>query len=112
MKTTGSPDGYPQDYFLNILPFLEGESTPPQIVETIATTLGILRQTRAVLAAESITSETSKGKNAAHPALDIVVGSSGSVDAEEVSPSRSGQSWAMLIKRVYEVDSLSCPQFD
>ena len=36
--------------------------------------------------------------------------SSGTVDAEEPSPSRSSQSWAMLIKRVYEVDPLSCPQ--
>ena len=34
----------------------------------------------------------------------------GTVDAEEASPSRSSQSWAMLIKRVYEVDPLSCPQ--
>ena len=36
--------------------------------------------------------------------------SSGTVDAKEPSPSRSSQSWAMLIKRVYEVDPLSCPQ--
>ena len=34
----------------------------------------------------------------------------GTVDAEEASPSRSSQSWAMLIKRVYEVDPLSCPE--
>ena len=34
----------------------------------------------------------------------------GTVDAEEALPSRSSQSWAMLIKRVYEVDPLSCPQ--
>ena len=32
------------------------------------------------------------------------------VDAEEASLSRSNQSWAMLIKRVYEVDALSCPE--
>ncbi len=31
------------------------------------------------------------------------------VGAEEAAPSRSRQSWAMLIKRVYEVDPLSCP---
>ena len=30
--------------------------------------------------------------------------------AEEASSSRSRQSWAMLIKRVYEVDPLSCPE--
>jgi len=32
------------------------------------------------------------------------------VDAEEASLSRSSQSWAILIKCVYEVDPLSCPQ--
>ena len=32
------------------------------------------------------------------------------VGAEEASPSRSSQSWAMLIKRVYEIDPLSCPK--
>jgi len=30
--------------------------------------------------------------------------------AEETTTSRSSQTWAMLIKRVYEVDPLSCPQ--
>ncbi len=30
--------------------------------------------------------------------------------AEEAAASRSSQTWAMLIKRVYEVDPLSCPQ--
>ena len=35
--------------------------------------------------------------------------SPGTVGVEEASPSRSSQSWAMLIKRVYEVDPLSCP---
>ena len=30
--------------------------------------------------------------------------------AEEASPSRSSQSWAMLIKRIYEVDPWSCPE--
>ena len=30
--------------------------------------------------------------------------------AEETATSRSSQAWAMLIKRVYEVDPLSCPQ--
>lgn len=30
--------------------------------------------------------------------------------AADASPSRSSQSWAMLIKRVYEVDPLSCPK--
>ena len=30
--------------------------------------------------------------------------------AEGASPGRSSQSWAMLIKRVYEVDPLSCPE--
>ena len=29
---------------------------------------------------------------------------------EEATTSRSSQAWAMLIKRVYEVDPLSCPQ--
>ena len=32
------------------------------------------------------------------------------VDAEAKAPSRSSASWAMLIKRVYEVDPLSCPE--
>lgn len=32
------------------------------------------------------------------------------VGAEEGSPSRSRQSWAMLIKRVYEFDPMSCPE--
>jgi hypothetical protein len=32
------------------------------------------------------------------------------VGAEEAAPSRSRQSWAMLIKRVYEIDPLSCPE--
>ena len=36
--------------------------------------------------------------------------SSATVGAEEASSSRSRQSWAMLIKRVYEVDLLSCPE--
>ena len=36
--------------------------------------------------------------------------STATVGAEEASPSRSSQSWAMLIKRVYEVDPLSCPE--
>ena len=36
--------------------------------------------------------------------------SSATVGAEEASSSRSRQSWAMLIKRVYEIDPLSCPQ--
>ena len=31
--------------------------------------------------------------------------------AEEAAASRSSQTWAMLIKRVYEVDPLSCPQW-
>jgi len=30
--------------------------------------------------------------------------------AEGASPGRSSQSWAILIKRVYEVDPLSCPE--
>ena len=32
------------------------------------------------------------------------------VGADEASLNRSSQSWAMLIKRVYEVDPLSCPE--
>ena len=36
--------------------------------------------------------------------------SSATVGAEEASLSRSRQSWAMLIKRVYEVAPLSCPE--
>jgi hypothetical protein len=36
---------------------------------------------------------------------------SGNADAAPVSaPSRSSQTWAMLIKRVYEIDPLSCPK--
>ena len=35
---------------------------------------------------------------------------SATVDAEEASPSGSRQSWAMLVKRVYEIDPLSCPE--
>jgi len=34
----------------------------------------------------------------------------GTVGAEEASPRPSSQSWAMPIKRVYEVDPLSCPE--
>jgi len=30
--------------------------------------------------------------------------------AEETATSRSSQAWAMLIKRVYEVDPLCCPE--
>jgi hypothetical protein len=30
--------------------------------------------------------------------------------AEQVASQRSGQAWAMLIKRVYEVDPLCCPE--
>ena len=30
--------------------------------------------------------------------------------SEAAAASRSSQTWAMLIKRVYEVDPLSCPQ--
>ena len=37
-------------------------------------------------------------------AVGSIEESPGTVDAEEASPSRSSQSWAMLIKRVYEVD--------
>ncbi len=36
--------------------------------------------------------------------------SAATVGADEASPSRSRQSWAMLIKRVYEIDPLSCPE--
>ena len=36
--------------------------------------------------------------------------SSGAADAERKPPSRSSASWAMLIKRVFELDPLTCPQ--
>ena len=36
--------------------------------------------------------------------------SSESEDSVSAAPSRCSQSWAMLIKRVYEVDPLCCPQ--
>ena len=39
-----------------------------------------------------------------------VENSSATVGAEEASSSRSRQSWAMLIKRVYESDPMSCPE--
>ena len=42
-------------------------------------------------------------------AAESVEESSATVGVEEASSSRNGQSWAMLIKRVYEVDPLSCP---
>ena len=49
-----------------------------------------------------------KGAEAAESAEEVE-DSSATVVAEEASSSRSRQSWAMLIKRVYEVDPLSCP---
>jgi hypothetical protein len=42
--------------------------------------------------------------------VEEVEETSAPIGAEEASPSRSRQSWAMLIKRVYEVDPLSCPK--
>ena len=39
-----------------------------------------------------------------------VENSSASVGEEQASSSCSHQSWAMLIKRVYEADPLTCPQ--
>jgi len=50
-----------------------------------------------------------KAAEAAGSAKDVE-DSSATVGAEEASSSRSRQSWAMLIKRVYEIDPLSCPQ--
>jgi len=50
-----------------------------------------------------------KAAEAAGSAEDVE-DSSATVGAEEASSSRSRQSWAMLIKRVYEVDPLSCPE--
>jgi hypothetical protein len=38
------------------------------------------------------------------------VDASAEPSSEEAAASRSSQTWAMLIKRVYEVDPLSCPQ--
>ena len=49
-----------------------------------------------------------KAAEAAGSAEDVE-DSSATGGAEEASSSRSRQSWAMLIKRVYEVDPLSCP---
>ena len=50
-----------------------------------------------------------KAAEAAGSAEDVE-DSSATGGAEEASSSRSRQSWAMLIKRVYEVDPLSCPE--
>lgn len=36
--------------------------------------------------------------------------SSGAADAERRAPGRSSATWAMLIKRVYELDPLACPE--
>ena len=36
--------------------------------------------------------------------------SSGAADAERRTSARSSATWAMLIKRVYELDPLACPQ--
>jgi hypothetical protein len=38
------------------------------------------------------------------------VDASAEPSSEDAAASRSSQTWAMLIKRVYEVDPLSCPQ--
>jgi len=47
-----------------------------------------------------------RNKAAAQAAVDL----SATAAAEGESRSGSSQSWAMLIKRVYEVDPLSCPE--
>ena len=53
---------------------------------------------------------SNKSRGMRRKAAGSIEESSDTVDAEEPSPSRSSQSWAMLIKHVYEVDPLSCPQ--
>ena len=50
-----------------------------------------------------------KAGEAAQSAEDVE-NSSATVGGEEASSSRSRQSWVMLIKRVYEVAPLSCPE--
>ncbi len=55
-------------------------------------------------------SNKSRGMRKKAAAARSVAEPSATVGAEEVSPSRSRQSWAMLIKRVYEIDPLSCPE--
>ena len=54
------------------MPYLE-ESTPPQIVETIAATLGRIREARAILARESLVIVSHNGQKVSHPALKIEV---------------------------------------
>jgi hypothetical protein len=36
---------------------------------------------------------------------------SGQGDACTLAPARCSQTWAMLIKRVYEIDSMACPNW-
>ena len=57
--------------YAEIMPILD-EMTPPHIVETIAATLGIIHDARAILGAETVTIVNSKGELAAHPALETV----------------------------------------
>ena len=58
--------------FAEFLPYLE-DSTPPQIVETIAATLGRIREARAILARESLVIVSHNGQKISHPALKIEV---------------------------------------
>ena len=58
--------------FAEVLPYLE-DSTPPQIVETIAATLGRIREARAILARESLVIVSHNGQKVSHPALKIEV---------------------------------------
>lgn len=65
--------------FEEICPVVAFE-TPPQVVEAMATTLGIIREARSILDAESLTIENSRGDLAPHPALDIVAKASKTFD--------------------------------
>ena len=58
--------------FAEVFPYLE-ESTLPQIVETIAATLGRIREARAILARESLVIVSHNGQKVNHPALKIEV---------------------------------------
>ncbi len=49
-------------------------------------------------------------KKAAEATGESCTEADAAADAKSGTSDRSGQSWAMLIKRVYEVDPLTCPE--
>ena len=55
-------------------------STPPQVAESIAIQIGIIREAREILAADTVIIVTQKGEKSAHPALEIAANATNTLD--------------------------------